>query len=162
MTPTVRVAGPEDATVVARLLAEFRDHEGRDWPTSPAAMRAGVERLIERDDVEYLLAGDPALGVAELRYRHGLWLDAEDCELEDLFVREEAQGQGLGRALVAAAIERARARGCRRIQLDTAEENVPAISLYESLGFRSGGGEPGRYGIFMRRRIAENMPPGVE
>ena len=90
------------------------------------------------------------------------WLDAEDCELEDLFVREEAQGRGLGRALVEATIERARERGCRRIQLDTGEENVPAISLYESLGFRSGGGEQGRYGIFMRRRITENMPPGVE
>jgi ribosomal protein S18 acetylase RimI-like enzyme len=161
VTEPVRVAGPQDAEVVAELLVAFNDHLGRDWPAAPAFL-AGVRKLIERDDVEYLLAGDPPVGVAELRYRHGLWLDAEDCELEDLFVRAEAQGLGLGRALVEATIERARARGCRRIQLDTGEENVPAISLYESLGFRSGGGEPGRYGIFMRRRITENMPPGVE
>jgi ribosomal protein S18 acetylase RimI-like enzyme len=161
VTPPVRVAGPQDAETVAELLVAFRDHLGRDWPDAEAFL-AGVRKLIEREDVEYLLAGDPPAAVAELRYRHGLWLDAEDCELEDLFVREEAQGQGLGRALVEATIERATARGCRRIQLDTAEENVPAISLYESLGFRSGGDEPGRYGIFMRRRIAENMPPGVE
>jgi ribosomal protein S18 acetylase RimI-like enzyme len=160
VTPPVRVAAREDAAVVARLLAEFRDHEGRDWPPEET-MRAGVERLIVRDDTEYLLGGDPPVGSAQLRYRYGVWFDAEDCALEDLFVRDEARGSGVGRALVTAAIARARARGCRRIELDTAEQNEPALALYRSLGFRSGGDEPGRYGIFMRRRIPENMPPGV-
>ena len=159
MTPAVRVAAREDAEVVARLLCAFRDHEGRHWPPD-ATMRAGVERLIGRDDTEYLLAGDPPAGVAQLRYRYGVWWDAEDCHLEDLFVIDAARGTGLGRALVTAVIERARERGCRRIELDTAEENAPALALYRSLGFRSGGDEPGRYGIFMRRRIPENVPPG--
>jgi GNAT superfamily N-acetyltransferase len=160
VTPPVRVAGPEDATAVARLLTEFRDHEGRDFPPA-AAMRAGVERLIVRDDTEYLLGGEPAMGVAQLRYRYGIWLDAEDCALEDLFVRAEARGTGLGRAMVEAAIDRARARGCRRIELDTAEWNEPALALYRSCGFRSGLDEPGRLGVSMRRRIPENMPPEV-
>ncbi len=44
--------------------------------------------------------------------------------------------------------------------LDTAEENVPALGLYRALGFRSGGDEPGRLAVFMRRRIDENVPPG--
>ena len=161
MTPPVRVAAPDDAVVVARLLAEFRDHLGRDWPPD-AAIRAAIERLILRDDTEYLLGGEPAMGVVQLRYRYGIWWDAEDCALEDLFVRAEARGSGLGRALVEAAIERARERGCRRIELDTGEENAPALALYRSLGFRSGLDEPGRLGIFMRRRIPENIPPGVD
>ena len=160
MTPPVRVAGPEDATVVARLLTEFRNHLGRNWPPE-ATIRAGVERLIARDDSEYLLGGDPAAGVAQLRYRYGVWWDAEDCALEDLYVSSEARGSGLGKALVTAAIERARARGCRRMELDTGEENEPALALYRSLGFRSGLDEPGRLGVFMRRRIPENIPPGV-
>ena len=125
-------------------------------------MRAGVERLIVRDDTEYLLGGDPATGIVQLRYRYGVWLDAEDCHVEDVFVRAEARGSGLGPALVASAIERARERGCRRLELDTAEENAPALALYRSLGFRSGDDEPGRLAVFMRRRIPENMPPGVD
>ena len=159
MTPPVRLATPADAAVVARLLAEFRDHEGRDWPPDES-MRAGVERLIGRDDGEFLLGGDPPAGVAQLRYRYGIWWDAEDCHLEDLFVSAEARGSGVGRALVEAVVERARARGCRRIELDTAEDNAPALALYRSLGFRSGLDEPGRLGVFMRRRIDENTPPG--
>ena len=148
----IRVATPGDTAVVARLLCDFRDHEGRHWPRDEA-MRAGVERLIGRDDGEFLLGGDPPAGIVQLRYRYGVWWDAEDCHVEDVFVREEARGSGLGRALVSAAIERARERGCRRLELDTAEENVPALALYRSLGF-------GPAGVFMRRRIDENVPPG--
>ena len=70
-------------------------------------MRASVERLIGRDDTEYLLGGEPAMGVVQLRYRHSVWFDADDCHVEDVFVRAEARGTGLGRALVSAAIERA-------------------------------------------------------
>ena len=158
--PPVRVAGPEDAAIVAELLIDWRDFMGRDWPPAEN-LRAGVERLIVRDDAEYLLGGEEPSGIVQLRYRYGLWLDAEDCLLEDLFVRPDAHRGGVGRALVSAALKRARERGCRRVELDVDEDNVPARALYESLGFRSGTGEPGHGGVFMRHRIAANMPPGV-
>jgi ribosomal protein S18 acetylase RimI-like enzyme len=147
---TVRLAGPGDVEVVARLLAEFNEHNGRDWPPE-AAIRAGVERLIARDDTEYLLGGDPPAGVVGLRYRYGVWWDAEDCNVEDVFVRADARGTGLGRTLVSAAIDRARERGCRRMELDTGADNAPAQGLYRSLGFQD-------HGIFMRRPIPENLP----
>jgi ribosomal protein S18 acetylase RimI-like enzyme len=156
---SVRVAGPEDVAVVAQLLCEFRDHEGRHWPPDES-MRAGVERLIGRDDGEFLLGGDPPAGIVQLRYRYGVWWDAEDCHVEDVFVRADARGSGLGRELVQTAIDRARERGCRRLELDTAEENAPALALYRSLGFRSGGDEAGRLAVFMRCRIPENIPDG--
>ena len=147
---TVRVAGPDDIDVVARLLTEFREHEGRDWPPEEA-IRAGVERLMPRGDTEYLLGGDPPAGIVQLRYRWGVWWDAEDCNVEDVFVSADARGSGLGRALVSAAIDRARERGCRRMELDTGADNAPAQGLYRSLGFFDSG-------IFMRRRIDENLP----
>jgi ribosomal protein S18 acetylase RimI-like enzyme len=147
---TVRLAGPDDIDVVAKLLTEFREHEGRDWPPLES-IRAGVERLMPRDDTEFLLAGDPPAGVAQLRYRWGVWWDAEDCNVEDVFVSADARGSGLGRELVSFAIERARERGCRRLELDTAADNAAAQGLYRSLGFFDSG-------IFMRRRIAENLP----
>jgi len=147
---SVRLAGPGDVEVVARLLAEFNEHNGRDWPPE-AAIRAGVERLIARDDTEYLLGGDPPAGVVGLRYRYGVWWDGDDCNVEDVFVRAEARGTGLGRALVSAAIDRARERGCRRMELDTGADNVAAQGLYRSLGFRDNG-------LFMRRPIPENLP----
>jgi ribosomal protein S18 acetylase RimI-like enzyme len=92
--------------------------------------------------------------VCQLRYRFSVWMAADDCWLEDLFVAEPARGRGLGRAVAAAAVERARQRGARRIELDTNETNAAALALYESVGFspRSKGGGEGR-NLFMGRRL---------
>lgn len=135
---------------MAALLVGFRDHMGRDWP-SEAAILASVGRLIGRDDTDYLLAGEPPAGVAQVRYRWGVWWDAEDCWLEDLYVTPEARGTGLGRALVEAVLERAAARGCRRVELDVNSENAAALALYESLGFTTG--KTGGRDLLMRRPL---------
>ena len=133
-------ATPEEAGDVARLLIGFRNWMERDWPDD-ASIRASVERLIDDPDTEYLLGAPDdgaAAAVAQLRFRWTVWWEAEDCWIEDVFVEESARGTGLGRAIVQAAIDRAAERGCRRVDLDTDDYNVPARRLYESLGFGYG------------------------
>ena len=133
------LASPDEADAVARLLIGFRDWYGRSDPPDET-FHSGVERLIAEPDTEYLLAaaGTEPGGVCQLRYRYGVWMAREDCWLEDLFVREEDRGAGLGEALVAAAVERARVRGCGRIELDVSESNTSAWALYERMGFSPG------------------------
>jgi GNAT superfamily N-acetyltransferase len=144
-------AGPDEAPAVAALLAGFRDHLGYDGP-GDASILASVERIIARDDAEYLLAGDDEpQGVAQVRYRWSVWWAAEDCWLEDLYVRDDARGNGLGRALTEAVVERARARGCRRVELDVNSENPAALALYRSLGFETG--KTGGQDLLMRLRL---------
>ena len=130
------LAGPDDAPSVAGLLIGFRDWYGRSEPPDEA-FAAGVERLIADPATDYLLAaaGDEPGGVCQLRYRYGLWYDALDCWLEDLYVRDADRRRGLGQALVEASIARARARGCGRIELDVSEKNPAAWRLYEQMGF---------------------------
>jgi GNAT superfamily N-acetyltransferase len=136
--PSTWTAEPHEADTVARLMAAFRDHMGLAAP-SDEDMQRGVRRLIEDAHTEFVLGapepGAPAGGVTQLRFRYGIWRVGGDCLLEDLFVAPAARGAGLGRALVAAALERARARGCRRVELDVNERNAPALALYESFGF---------------------------
>jgi ribosomal protein S18 acetylase RimI-like enzyme len=133
----VRLAGRGEAEDVARMIAGFREYYGEQMPDD-ATIRAAVERLLEDPRTEFLLAGEPPSGVAQLRYRDSVWTGVEDAWLEDLFVAPEARRAGVGRALAEASLERARARGCRRIQLDANERNEPALELYRSLGFASG------------------------
>ena len=109
---------------------------------------ASVERIMAGTDGEYLLGaadeGSPAAGVCQLRFRWSVWKSAEDCWLEDLYVREDARRSGLGRALVEAALDRAREHGSRRIELDVNEDNAPARALYEACGFHAEPKPPGR------------------
>ena len=134
----VWVADSSEAETVARLLVGFRDHYGRDWPSENSIL-ASVERLIEDRGTEYLLGSpdddSPPAGVCQLRFRHSVWMATEDCWLEDLYVRDEARGAGLGSALIELTLERARARGCRRVELDTSESNEAARRLYARHGF---------------------------
>lgn len=133
----VRISPAREASEVARLLAGFRDYYAEDEPGDEQIL-VTVENLIGDPSAEFLLAGEPARGVAQIRYRLSVWTGVEDAWLEDLFVEPEARGGGLGRALAEASVERARARGCARIQLDSNERNESAGALYRSLGFESG------------------------
>jgi GNAT superfamily N-acetyltransferase len=134
VTPRVWKATPEEAPDVARLLAAFRTWYGK--PTEGEQMLPAVEQLIARDDTDFLLAGDGPHGFTQVRYRLSAWTGTDDCWIEDVFVDDAARGTGLGRAMVAAVIERARARGCGRVELDVDVVNEPARALYGSLGFR--------------------------
>jgi GNAT superfamily N-acetyltransferase len=131
-------AEPQEAAAVAGLLAEFRDWLGRSLP-GDESLAASVHRLIGDADTEFLLGapapGERAAGVCQLRFRFGIWHTASDCWLEDLFVREDARRSGLGAAIVESALERARQRGCARVELDVNEANSAAIALYERFGF---------------------------
>jgi GNAT superfamily N-acetyltransferase len=145
-------AGPDEAETVARLLIGFRDHMGYTWPSDNAFL-AGVENLIEDRNTEYVLAAvdddSPPSGVAQLRFRMGIWRAGGDCLVEDVFVDESARGHGVGRALLEKATERALERGCRRMELDVNEENPAAIALYTSFGFTAG--QP--RDLYMRRHL---------
>ena len=140
-------AEPAEVATVARLIAEFGEWWGQN--VLPAnEIQASVERIMAGDDGEYLLgAADGSSGpsgVCQLRFRWSVWKSAEDCWLEDLYVQESARRSGLGRALVEAAVERARKRGCKRIELDVNEDNAAARALYEACGFLTEPKPPGR------------------
>ena len=137
----IRLAGPEDLETVTRLLVGFRDWWGSATPTDEL-FHATAAELLRDPNTEFLLAG--VAGLAQLRYRLSVWTGVEDCWLEDLYVSDDARGSGLGRALVEACMERARARGCRRIELDVNESNEHAIRLYVKCGFSVEPKPPGR------------------
>jgi GNAT superfamily N-acetyltransferase len=151
----VWLASEAEAGAVAELFGGFRDWWGFEGPSDEDVAR-GVRRLLGDPDTEFLLAAGPdrePAAFCQLRFRFGVWHQAGDCWLEDLFVREEARREGLGSALVEGAIERARRRGCARIELAANEANPAAIALYERFGFSAWHEPPGGRNLQMRVRL---------
>jgi GNAT superfamily N-acetyltransferase len=62
-------------------------------------------------------------------------LDDESCEMKRMYVGDSGRGQGVGRTLGDAVIQRARDLEYSAINLDTSIEQHEAIALYRSLGF---------------------------
>ena len=148
------VAGEDEVDAVAELFAAFRDWLGYDAPGDDDIRRV-VAELLPDPRTDYLLGAvapeGPPVGLCQLRYRLCVWTGADDCWLEDMYVRDEARRSGLGRALVDAAVERARARGCRRMDLDVNEQNPRALAFYRSVGFSLEPKPPGRTFYIARR-----------
>ncbi len=61
---------------------------------------------------------------------------AESVYLYSLWLRPEARGRGIGRGLVAAAVDWARALGVRTVTLRVDAANTAALGVYRTLGFR--------------------------
>ncbi|MFL6168614.1 MAG: GNAT family N-acetyltransferase, partial [Ornithinibacter sp.] len=92
-------------------------------------------------------------GVSLLRFRPALWTEALECYLAELYVVPARRGDGLGRALLRACIDRARGRGCDFIDLSTSEDDVAARHLYESHGFRRTEGDGGPLAFHYEREL---------
>jgi len=77
------------------------------------------------------LDGSEAAGCVGIRE-----LEPDTCEMKRLYTRSAYRGHGLGRRLVEAALEQARAIGYSAMYLDTLAEMDAAIRLYEAFGFQ--------------------------
>lgn len=118
---------PEDERIrLARL--EWEKH-----------IRKKIEPFLEGGRIESWVAEDPSgafLGYIVVGPGGG-FLTPESCGfVYDVWVVPEHRGKGVGRHLVAWAVEWARGRKYRKIKLEVAESNPRARRLYEELGFR--------------------------
>jgi GNAT superfamily N-acetyltransferase len=77
-------------------------------------------------------------GIVHYIFHRSCWTVSDYCYLQDLFVAESARNRGLGRALIAAVEDKARAAGASRVHWLTQETNTDARALYDKLAERSG------------------------
>ena len=133
----IHIASEADRGALVRLAVAFRDHVGQSTP-SAEEFCSSIALLLHETSTEFFLASTPtgaAVGYVQCRYRYSAWMLALEAELEDVFVIREVRRRGVGQRLVAFAIARATAKGCRSLGLSTNERNTAAVTLYQRLGF---------------------------
>jgi GNAT superfamily N-acetyltransferase len=145
----VRAAEPRDVPAIDALVRELADYEREPdaveaTPEDFASALFGPDPRVHAHVVEVDLdagagtgeatGGRAVVGMAlwyvtfsTWRGRHGIWL-------EDLFVRPEHRGAGLGRALLQALAAEADRRGYARLEWWVLDWNTPAHGFYRSLG----------------------------
>jgi GNAT superfamily N-acetyltransferase len=98
-------------------------------------------RLLDPQEPMYALGafdGEALLGIVHYLYHRSTWTVGDYCYLQDLFTVEAARGRGVGRALIAAVAEAARAAGASRVYWLTHESNAAAQVLYDKVAQKPG------------------------
>ena len=72
-------------------------------------------------------------------------ITSRSARIYSLAVLEQLRGKGVGQQLLKEAEKEALRRGCTRLRLEVRQENLPAIRLYERLGFQLNGIVPQYY-----------------
>lgn len=146
----IRPAQPRDATALVRL-AEDIAAEPEGWLISDGGWRTvGEERRYLRAIRRYRDAavfvaqtGDEIVGRLSVgRDPHPASRHVADL---GLMVAAAARRRGIGRALLEQAVSWARDVGVRKLELHVFPHNVPAIRLYEKLGYEREGLRRGHY-----------------
>jgi len=82
--------------------------------------------------------GGEIVGIVHYIFHRSTWTKGPYCYLQDLFTAQHARGGGVGRKLIEAVYERAKAAGGSRVYWLTQEDNATARALYDKLAERSG------------------------
>ena len=139
MTITIRSAAPGDLQLIAALIRELAEyerlaHEVRFDDEHLAAHLFGPRRYAEVIIGE--IDGSPQ-GFALFFHNFSTFEGRPGLYLEDLFVRPEARGAGVGKALLGELARLAVERGCARLEWSVLDWNAPSIGFYRALGARS-------------------------
>ena len=132
----IRRARPEDIPALVELVYALAEYE-----------RAPDECHLTADHLETALFGpNPAVfchvaehegevaGCAIWFLNFSTWRGVHGIYLEDLFVRPEARGTGLGKALLTALAQECVTNNYERLEWSVLNWNTPAIDFYKSLG----------------------------
>src|SRR5918993_664144 len=141
MAHHIRPAVPGDAALIVELIRGLADYEKmlEHVETTEEAVRATLFPTGGRSPGAFCVIGEvdgaPA-GFALYFFNYSTFLARPGLYLEDLYVKPEFRGQGLGKALLLHLAGLAHERGCGRMEWTVLDWNTPAIEFYESLGAR--------------------------
>jgi GNAT superfamily N-acetyltransferase len=140
---TVRPIAASDFEAWLPLWAGYNKFYGRSGSTALAddITRMTWSRFFDAYEPVHALVAESEgglLGLVHYLFHRSTTRIAPTCYLQDLFTAELARGRGVGRALIEAVYEKARAAGSSRVYWQTHETNTTAMKLYDKVGERSG------------------------
>ena len=139
MTLSIRPAIPADLPLIAQFIRDLAEYEKLAHEVRFDEAVLGERLFGARPYAEVLIGetdGGPQ-GFALFFHNFSTFEGRPGIYLEDLFVRPEARGSGLGKALLKRLAALAVERDCARLEWSVLDWNEPAITFYQSLGAKS-------------------------
>jgi GNAT superfamily N-acetyltransferase len=133
---SIRPATAKDAALIVQFVRDLAEYE-RDPKAAVAAEQDFIRDGFGADPKFKVVFAEwdakPA-GFALFFYNYSTWQGRPGLYLEDLFVKPEFRGKGIGKALLLHLAKIAVENNCGRYQWQVLDWNTPAIEFYKSLG----------------------------
>lgn len=132
----IRPATEKDVPLILSLIRELAGYERLSHEVSATEDLLRESLFGERRGAEVVIgshADEPA-GFALFFHNFSTFLGRPGIYLEDLYVKPEFRGKGIGRAMLAYLAGLAKERNCGRLEWSVLDWNEPAIKLYRGVG----------------------------
>lgn len=138
MTLSIRPATSADLPLIAQFIHDLADYEKLAHEVRFDEAKLGEKLFGERPYAEVVIGelGGVPQGFALFFHNFSTFEGRPGIYLEDLFVRPEARGSGLGKALLVHLAKLCVERDCARLEWWVLDWNTPSIGFYQSLGAR--------------------------
>jgi GNAT superfamily N-acetyltransferase len=133
---TIRPATEEDVPLILDFIRALAEYEKMSDMVTATEADLSESLFGEHPAAECVLAfydGKPA-GFAVYLYNYSTFIGRAGLYLEDLFVRPEFRGHGIGRSMFLHLVQIAKKRKCGRFEWAVLDWNAPAIGFYRKLG----------------------------
>jgi GNAT superfamily N-acetyltransferase len=139
----IRPVDRGDRSAWRSLFEGYNAFYGRAGSTALAVeiYDATWDRIFDPAEPVYALVAErdgQLIGLVHYLFHRSTTAMALTCYLQDLFTSAEARGGGVGRALIEAVYDAARAAGSSRVYWQTHETNTTAMRLYDQVADKSG------------------------
>jgi GNAT superfamily N-acetyltransferase len=132
----IRPATPDDVPLIFHLIRELAEYEklSHEATVTEEQLRSTLFGARPAAEVVIASADEVPVGFAVFFANYSTFLGLPGLYLEDLFVRPEARGRGVGRALVEYLARLTVDRGWGRLEWRVLDWNEPSIAFYKRLG----------------------------
>jgi GNAT superfamily N-acetyltransferase len=139
---SVRAASEEDAPLILSFIKELAEYERLSQEVVATEDALQMWLFGEHPVAEVVIGevGEEPAGFALFFHSFSTFLGRPGIYLEDLYVRPEFRGRGIGRALLVHLAGLAMERGCGRLEWSVLDWNEPAIGFYRGIGASPVGG----------------------
>ena len=131
----IRETNEEDCSLILSLIREIAEYE--KMSDQVIATEESLKESIfknNRAEVVILELDEKAVGYALYFYNFSTFIGKSGLYLEDIFIKKEARGKGIGKEVFKFLVKKAKEEGCKRMEWTCLDWNEPSIKFYKSLG----------------------------
>lgn len=131
----IRETSEEDCGLILTFIKEIADYEklSDQVVATEESIRESIFRN-NRAEVVIIELDKKAIGYALYFYNFSTFIGRSGLYLEDIFIKKEVRGKGIGKEVFKFLVKKAKKEGCKRMEWTCLDWNEPSIKFYKSLG----------------------------